>query len=53
MKVVSLEVPGTTCNYHGIEVCEAVHTSVRMESKLPEKKDHMESTCERAEIGED
>lgn len=53
MKRISLEVPGTTYNYNGIQVCEAVYTLLRIESKLPEMKDHMGSTYGRADIGED
>lgn len=53
MKLISLEVPGTTYNYNRIQVCEAAYTLLRMESKLPEMKDHMGSTCGRTDIGED
>lgn len=52
MKPISLEVPGTTYNYNGIEDCEALYILIRMKRKLPEKTDHMGSTCGKAETGE-
>lgn len=52
MKPISSEVPGTSYNYNGIEVCEAVYALIRMKRKLPEKTDHMGSTCRKAETGE-